>query len=134
MCKVWLKLAHWFSRRGFFILSMYFRYFVINKSPWNRAGSFIWTNFKLLSKRIPFNPGCFVPSLVKIGPLVLEKIFLKYRIRIPENKVYFLEQIFVCLGIPIYCYTHNIGKIGEQISFDQGSWNPEHWHTNIARP
>ena len=44
---------------------MYFRYFVI--SPWKRAGPFIWKTW------IPFTQGCFVPSLVEIGSVVLEK-------------------------------------------------------------
>ena len=42
MCHVWLKLAHWFWRRKFLNLSMYFRYFVII-SPSKRSGSIIWT-------------------------------------------------------------------------------------------
>ena len=45
---------------------MYFCYFVII-SPWKRVGAsfeHIW---------IPFTQGCFVPSLVKICPVVLEK-------------------------------------------------------------
>ena len=46
--------------------SMYFQYFV-NISPWKRAGPFIWTNFN------PLTQGLFVPCLVEIGPVVLEK-------------------------------------------------------------
>ena len=37
---------------------------------WKTAWPFIWTN---LSPHHPF--GCFVPSMVGIGPVVLEKIF-----------------------------------------------------------
>ena len=48
--------------------SMYFCYFVII-SRWKRTRSFICTNFIL----IPFSLVFFVPSLVKIGPVVLEK-------------------------------------------------------------
>ena len=45
---------------------MYFRYFVII-FPWKTAGSsFEQTEF-------PFTQGCLVPSLVEIGPVVLEK-------------------------------------------------------------
>ena len=52
LCKVWLKLAHWFWRRRFFlILSMYFRYFIII-SPWKRAGFFIWTKLNPLHPRM----------------------------------------------------------------------------------
>ena len=58
------------EKNFFFISSMYFHYFVII-SPLKRPGPFIWTNW------IPFTQGCFVPRLVKIGPVVLEeKIFL----------------------------------------------------------
>ena len=65
----------WFSGSGeedFLISSMYFHYFVII-SPWKRAGSFIWTNLN------PFTQRCFEPSLVEIGPVVLEKKIFKFR-------------------------------------------------------
>ena len=58
---------NWLSSSGaenFLISSMHFRYFVII-SPWKRAGPFIWTNLN------PLTQGCFVPSLVEIGPVVL---------------------------------------------------------------
>ena len=58
---------NWPSGSGeedFVNLSMYYRYFVII-SPWKRARTFIWTNLH--------SQGCFVPSLVEIGPVVLEK-------------------------------------------------------------
>ena len=45
---------------------MYFHFFVII-SPWKRAGPFIWTNLN------PLHPRMLVPSLVEIGPVVLEK-------------------------------------------------------------
>ena len=64
LCQVWLKLGHTFWRRIFLISSMYLRYFVII-SPWKKAGPFIWRN--------PFTQGCFVPSLIEIDPVVLEK-------------------------------------------------------------
>ena len=38
-------------------------------SPLGMEWSFIWTDF------VPFSRGYFVPSLVEIGPVVLEKIF-----------------------------------------------------------
>ena len=50
----------------FLILSMYFRYFVII-SAWKRT----WSSF--VQTWIPSTYGCFVPSLIEIGPLVLEK-------------------------------------------------------------
>ena len=66
-CQVWLKLAKWFWIKVFKKLSMSFRYFVIIPS-WKMAGSFIWATLN------PFTKGYFVPSLVEIGPVVLEKI------------------------------------------------------------
>jgi hypothetical protein len=41
-------------------------------SPWRRAFPFICTNLNLLPQ------GWFVPSLVKIGPMVLEKKIFKW--------------------------------------------------------
>ena len=67
LCQVFLKLAKWFLRRSiFFILSMYLHYFVII-SPWKRAGPSFEQNW------IPFTQGCFLPSLVEIGSVVLEE-------------------------------------------------------------
>ena len=48
LCQVWLKFAPWFWRRIF----------------WN---NFIWIILN------PFTKGCFMPSLVEIGPVALEK-------------------------------------------------------------
>ena len=64
LCKVWFNSSHWFWRRR----SFKFRWciFVII-SPWKRA----WASFEQIW--ILFTQGCFVPSLVVIGPLVLEK-------------------------------------------------------------
>ena len=45
---------------------MYFRYFTII-SPWKRADPLFEQTW------IPLTQGCFVPSLVEIGPVVLEK-------------------------------------------------------------
>ena len=50
-----------------FQISMYFHYF-ITIFPWKRAGPFIWSTW------IPFTHGCFVPSLVEIGSVVLQKM------------------------------------------------------------
>ena len=49
---------------------MYFRYFLII-SPWKRAGPSFEQTW------IPISQGCFVPSLVEIGPVVLEKKIFK---------------------------------------------------------
>ena len=70
LCHVWLKMTQWFWRKKISISSMYFRYFVII-SPWKRVcPSFeqSWT---------PITQVCFVPSLVEIGNVVLEKIIFK---------------------------------------------------------
>ena len=85
LCQVWLKLVRWFWRirlkfwmrmlcaklswhwpsgsgeEDFTILLMYRHYFVIISLE---KGHDHW---------IPFTQGCFVPSLVEIGPVVLEK-------------------------------------------------------------
>ena len=53
------------EKKIFLISSMYFHYFVII-SPWKRAGPSFEQTW------IPFTQGCFVPSLVEIGPVVLE--------------------------------------------------------------
>ena len=50
----------------FFILSMHIHYFVIIY-PCNKGGSSFDQTW------IPFTQGCFVPSLVEIGLVVLEK-------------------------------------------------------------
>ena len=52
--------------RRFLNFSKYFHYFVIF-SPWKKAGPSFEQTW------IPFTQGCFVPSLIKIGPVVLEK-------------------------------------------------------------
>ena len=60
---------NWLSGSGeedFLISLMYFHYFIII-SPWKRVVTFIWKNW------IPFTQGFFVPSLVEIGSVVLEK-------------------------------------------------------------
>ena len=70
LCKVWKNWLSGSGEKNFLISSMYFRYFIII-SPWERAGpSFdqIW---------IPITQGCFVPSLVEIGPVVLKKKIFK---------------------------------------------------------
>ena len=54
------------ERKIFFNLSMYFRNFIII-FPWKRMGPSFEQTW------IPCTQGCFVPSLVEIGPMVLEK-------------------------------------------------------------
>ena len=64
---IWLKLDQWFWRSRFFKFSIYFRNFAII-SPLIRAKPFIWTNLN------PFHLRMLMPSMVEIGPLVLEKM------------------------------------------------------------
>ena len=68
-CQVWLKLAQWFWRRIFlniFNRNLLFRYYL----PLEKEPEETW---------IPSTQGCFVPSLVEIGPVVLEKKIFKFR-------------------------------------------------------
>ena len=67
-CQISFKLTQWFWRRRLFNLSMCFFYFFII-SPWKRSGIFIWTNLNR----------CFVPCLIEISPVILEKKILKFR-------------------------------------------------------
>ena len=67
LCKVGLKFANWFWRRRFFtfvnVFSLFRNYLPLEVDRvlhLNKLGS-------------PCNQGCFVPSLVEIGPAVLEK-------------------------------------------------------------
>ena len=55
------------GEEGFSISLMYFRFLVII-SPWKVTGL-----LSLEHTWIPFTQGCIVPSLVEIGPVVLEK-------------------------------------------------------------
>ena len=67
LCQDWLKLAKWFWRRRFLkFVNVFFA--ILSLSPLEKgAGSFIGTNLN------PFTQEWFVPSLVEIGPVVLEK-------------------------------------------------------------
>jgi hypothetical protein len=62
----------------FFKILMYFYSFAII-SPWRRVISFIWTTW------IPTTEGWFMPSLVKISQVVLEKKIFKWRLHISEK-------------------------------------------------
>ena len=70
----WLKLAQWFWRRRFFnfvnVISRFRNYL-----PFEKGGAS--SSFEQIY--IPFTQGCFVPSLVEIGPVVLEKKIFKFR-------------------------------------------------------
>ena len=59
------------------ILSMYFRNFIIF-SPWKRVWPFIWKNLNPLYPRM-----LYVPSLVEICPVGLEKMTFKFHQCIP---------------------------------------------------
>ena len=72
LCKVWLKLAQWVWRRRFLYFVNVFSPFCNYISPLEKeqGPSFEQT-------WIPFTQGCFVPSLVEIGSVVLERKFFK---------------------------------------------------------
>ena len=59
------------GEEDFLISSTYFRYFVII-SPWKGWGPSFEQTY------IPFTQGCFVPSLVEISSVVLEKKIFKF--------------------------------------------------------
>ena len=62
LCQVYLKFAQWFWIRGFLnfinVFSLFRNYFPLEKCQ---------------ALHFPFTRGCFVPSLVEISPVVLEK-------------------------------------------------------------
>ena len=66
-CQVWLKLAQEFWRRRFLkVVNFFFIIFQLSPLWEGRGPSFEQT-------WIPFTQGYFVPNLVEIGPVVLEK-------------------------------------------------------------
>ena len=66
LCQVWLKLAQWFWRRGFFNVVNMFLLFC-NYLPMEKS----WALH--LNKLESFTQEYFVSSLVEIGSVVLEK-------------------------------------------------------------
>ena len=75
---------NWPSGSGeedFKMSSMYFRYFVIISLGKGRGPSFEQT-------WIPFTQGCFVPSLIEIGPVVLEKKTKMWKVYDNDNNDY----------------------------------------------
>ena len=72
LCQVWLKMAKWFWRRT--ILNFVNVFWLLrNYLPLEKGGALYWN--KLES---PSHKGCFVPSLVEIGSVVLEKKIFKF--------------------------------------------------------
>ena len=70
LCQVWLKLASWFWRRfvNFVnVFSLFLGYLPL-EIGWGHSFEQTW---------IPLTQGCIVPSLVEIGPEVLEKMIFK---------------------------------------------------------
>ena len=87
LCKVWLKLAHSFSRRKFKILSKYLHYFNIIP-PLERKWSNIWTILNLLHPRM---------LCAKFGwnwPVVL------------DNKISIFCQCIISLLSPLWIRCH----------------------------
>ena len=64
----WLKLDHWIWRRFVFMSTMYFHFYL----PFEKG-----CGTSLVSIWIPFTQRCFVPNMVEIGLVVLEKKILK---------------------------------------------------------
>ena len=84
--KTWISCTkiggNWLGdSRDHSIFSMYFCYFLIS-SPWKKACSFFEQTL------ISIIPGCLVPSLVEIGPVVLliSSMYFRYFIIIPPLK------------------------------------------------
>ena len=69
LCHIWMVLEKIFK-----ILSMFYfwLFFLTHCGKWHQSFSFDWTWY-------PFTQGCFVQSLVEIGPVVLEKKIFKCR-------------------------------------------------------
>ena len=68
LCQVWLKFAQWFWRRRFLNFVNVFSLFR-NYLPLEIGGALNLNKLESPSPKL----GCFVPSLVEIGPVVLEK-------------------------------------------------------------
>ena len=68
LCQVWLKLAKWFWRKHFSISSMFFLFSTLSPVRKGHGPSFEQT-------WMPFTQGYFLPSLVEICSMVLEKTF-----------------------------------------------------------
>ena len=68
MAQVWLKLAQQFLRRWFLIMFYFALFTILQLSPVGKGNG-----PSLEQTWIPFTQGCFVPSYVKLGPVVLEK-------------------------------------------------------------
>ena len=71
---VWLKLALWFRDEAFESLKMSFLYFIISPLVKGRGPTFEQT-------WIHVTQGCFVPSLVEIGPVVLKRKMKMWRFK-----------------------------------------------------
>ena len=79
----------------FYISSKYFRYFLIME--WHGKWAFIWTNLNTLHIQ-----GCFVPSFIEIGSVVLEKIF-KF-----GQWIFYLFRYYLSLEIMVALYLNKL--------------------------
>ena len=68
LCQIWLKLAHWLWRRFLNFVNVFS---LFRDYPPLEKGRDLHLKKKT---SIPFTQGHFVPSLVEIGPVVLEKM------------------------------------------------------------
>ena len=89
ICQIWLKFALWFWIWRFLnFTNIFFAISIL--SPFRELnGSFTTLLLSPIGKGwgpsfertwIPFSQGCFVPSLVKIGPVFLEKKMKKWKV------------------------------------------------------
>ena len=82
----------------FFISSMYFRYFV-SISPWKRVGPSFHQTWVFITQE------CFVPSLVEISPVLLEKNIFKFRqciwaiIYLSPLEIFFHPRMLCAIGL-----------------------------------
>ena len=77
--QVWLKLTQWFWRIRFLNFVHVFSLFR-NNLPLEKDRA-----LQLKQTRIPFNQECFVPSLVEIGSVVLEKKMKMWKVYIQTD-------------------------------------------------
>ena len=149
LCQVWMKLAQWFLRRRFFLISsMYFRYFVII-SPLKNAWPFIWTNLNLLHPRMLYaNFGWNWPSGSGEEDFqVLSMYFLYFSFISPWTNLNLLHPTILCAkfcwnwpsGFGEDCFK-DIVQIVQKDSFIRNSdsiksfplWCPRYWYSNYV--
>ena len=73
LCQIWLKLAQWFwIRRSLTFVNVFLLFH--NYLSFSKGAC----GLSFEQTIIPFTQGCFVPSLIEIGPMILEKKILNF--------------------------------------------------------